>query len=225
MSKVSKDEYIKILKLESNYSTEDIKKSYKKLAFQYHPDKNPKGEEQFKLINEAYSFLINEPKEKSINHINFSLNVHTIIKITLREALEGTKIQLTYNYIRKKDLNSPNEKIKSTIVFNIPKETKLNEPVKVEKMGNVYKHIRGDLFVMCSFHPYQDGITLKGKNIYTSCKINKPEKRKKFKFKIFNYKEIEFNINPKKLNGHEYKIKKQGLKNEGHVFIKVFYNY
>ena len=35
-----------------------LKKRYKKLALQYHPDKNKNGEEQFKELNEAYIYLL-----------------------------------------------------------------------------------------------------------------------------------------------------------------------
>jgi len=45
----------------------EIKKSYKKLAFEYHPDKNkdPDAPEKFKEISEAYEILTN-PKKKDI---------------------------------------------------------------------------------------------------------------------------------------------------------------
>jgi molecular chaperone DnaJ len=36
-----------------NASIDDIKKSFKKLAIQYHPDKAPGNEDKFKEINEA----------------------------------------------------------------------------------------------------------------------------------------------------------------------------
>ena len=67
------DKYYKILNLNNNASEEEIKKSYKKLAIQYHPDKNPNNKEEsekkFKEISEAYDILTN--KEKYINNINF----------------------------------------------------------------------------------------------------------------------------------------------------------
>ena len=44
--------------------TDTIKKNYKKLALQYHPDKNPNGEEQFKKIAEAYEILSDPQKRK-----------------------------------------------------------------------------------------------------------------------------------------------------------------
>lgn len=62
----SKDFY-KILGIAKNASSEDIKKAYRKMALQYHPDKN-KGdkiaEEKFKAVNEANSVLIDPEKRK-----------------------------------------------------------------------------------------------------------------------------------------------------------------
>ena len=57
--------YYEILGVEKNASPEDIKSSYKDLAFKYHPDRNPgdKGaEEKFKEINEAYQVLNDRDK-------------------------------------------------------------------------------------------------------------------------------------------------------------------
>ena len=61
---MSKDYYL-ILGIEKNASDDEIKKSYKKLALQYHPDKNQGNDdatEKFKEIAEAYSVLINKEK-------------------------------------------------------------------------------------------------------------------------------------------------------------------
>lgn len=56
-----KDLY-KILDVQKNASKEDIKKAYRKLAHQYHPDKHGGDEKKFKEINEAYSVLSDDKK-------------------------------------------------------------------------------------------------------------------------------------------------------------------
>jgi curved DNA-binding protein CbpA len=54
-----RETYLKILKLEKTASEKDIKKSFRKLAVKYHPDKNPnpKAHEKFILICQAYEKL------------------------------------------------------------------------------------------------------------------------------------------------------------------------
>lgn len=58
-------DYYKILGVERKASQEDIRKAYRKLAMQYHPDRNPndkQAEDRFKEINEAYQVLSDSKK-------------------------------------------------------------------------------------------------------------------------------------------------------------------
>jgi molecular chaperone DnaJ len=57
-------DYYNILGVSKNASSDDIKKSYRRLARQYHPDvnKQPGAEEKFKEINEAYQVLGDDRK-------------------------------------------------------------------------------------------------------------------------------------------------------------------
>ena len=62
---MAKRDYYEILGVERNASKEDLKKSYRKLAMQYHPDRNPgdkESEEKFKEAAEAYEILNNDDK-------------------------------------------------------------------------------------------------------------------------------------------------------------------
>lgn len=58
---MSKD-YYKILGLEKKASEDDIKKAYRRLAHQHHPDKNGGDEQKFKDVNEAYQVLGDKQK-------------------------------------------------------------------------------------------------------------------------------------------------------------------
>lgn len=67
---MSKD-YYQILGLSKNATGHEIKKAYRKLAMQYHPDRNIGNEkwanDKFKEINEAYAVLGDPEKRKQYN--------------------------------------------------------------------------------------------------------------------------------------------------------------
>ncbi|MBE6484915.1 MAG: J domain-containing protein [Actinomycetaceae bacterium] len=68
---IQKDFY-KALGVSKTASAEEIKKAYRKLARQYHPDRNPgdrAAEERFKEIGEAYQVLSNEEDRKQYDAI------------------------------------------------------------------------------------------------------------------------------------------------------------
>lgn len=59
--------YYDILNVKNDASDDEIKKSFRKLAMQYHPDKNQNNklaEEKFKKINEAYAVLSDKEKRR-----------------------------------------------------------------------------------------------------------------------------------------------------------------
>lgn len=63
---MAKRDYYEILGVNKNASKDDIKKAYRKLAMQYHPDRNPDdktAEEKFKEAAEAYEVLSNDEKK------------------------------------------------------------------------------------------------------------------------------------------------------------------
>jgi molecular chaperone DnaJ len=60
--------YYEILGISKDATAEEIKKTYRKLSLQYHPDKNPNGENKFKEITEAYTILGDEEKRRSYDN-------------------------------------------------------------------------------------------------------------------------------------------------------------
>lgn len=62
---MAKRDYYEILGLSRGASVDDVKKAYRKLAMQYHPDRNPgnkQAEEKFKEATEAYEVLSDQDK-------------------------------------------------------------------------------------------------------------------------------------------------------------------
>ncbi len=59
---MSNKDYYGILGIERSASKDDIKKAFRKLAHQYHPDKQGGDEQRFKEANEAYAVLSDDKK-------------------------------------------------------------------------------------------------------------------------------------------------------------------
>lgn len=72
----TKRDFYDILGVSKGVSPEEIKRAYRKLALEYHPDRNksPEATEKFKEINEAYEVLSNPKKRQTYDqfgHVAF----------------------------------------------------------------------------------------------------------------------------------------------------------
>ncbi len=61
---MSKRDYYEVLGVSKSASADEIKKAYRRLAVQHHPDKDGGNEEKFKEINEAYDVLKDAQKRQ-----------------------------------------------------------------------------------------------------------------------------------------------------------------
>jgi molecular chaperone DnaJ len=71
----NKEDYYKILGVSKNATADELKKSYRKLAMQYHPDRNPnnkEAEQKFKSIAEAYEILSDSQKRAAYDSYGHS---------------------------------------------------------------------------------------------------------------------------------------------------------
>jgi molecular chaperone DnaJ len=71
-----KRDYYEVLGVQKNASKDEIKDAYRKLAMQFHPDRNksPEAEEKFKEISEAYAVLSDDEKRQqydTLGHAGF----------------------------------------------------------------------------------------------------------------------------------------------------------
>jgi molecular chaperone DnaJ len=67
-------DYYTVLGIKKSASKDEIKKAFRKLAHQYHPDKKGGDEKRFKEVNEAYNVLGNDQKRKEYDTYGQSFN-------------------------------------------------------------------------------------------------------------------------------------------------------
>ena len=91
-------DYYQILGLTKDTDETNIKKAYKKLAFQYHPDKNKSddAETTFREISEAYDILSDDNKRQEYDykfnnqeHINGIIPIESLL-LMMKPQIEKT---------------------------------------------------------------------------------------------------------------------------------------
>ena len=88
-------EYYYVLNVTSNASASEIRRSYRKLALEYHPDhhpEDPESEEKFKQISEAYSVLGDAQKRRDYDLLDHPRSTKSDIHEHVDESM-GSRYQ------------------------------------------------------------------------------------------------------------------------------------
>ncbi len=102
-------DYYAILRVDSFASTEEIKKSYRRLSRELHPDlhgNSKEANERFKKINEAYEILSN-PEKRDRYDLSYYLNLNPFF------GFQIYMFKLWTNRLRKRI--NPNSKMPSSL--------------------------------------------------------------------------------------------------------------
>lgn len=96
---MEQQDYYKVLRVETSASQQQIKESYRKLAFEYHPDRNQDdtAAAQMKAINESYAVLSDPKKRSSYDTLRqtYGNSAHDRFKqsYTEQDIFKGSDIQ------------------------------------------------------------------------------------------------------------------------------------
>lgn len=172
---MSLENYFKTLNLPPNASIEEIRSSYKKLAFKYHPDRNlgdSDSEKRFIEIVEAYEELKKhldsietvvaprrkKPKKRKTQSYTANAsktdnkvknrNLKYNVYISLEDILTGTNKVIRFLRLS----NGQSEDIQLKV--EIPKGAQPGQRLKVQGFGNIEGSLSGDLFVIVHHLPH-----------------------------------------------------------------------
>jgi len=180
-------DYYSILGIPKNASDQDIRKAYKKMSMQHHPDRGG-NEEQFKKVNEAYQTLKDPQKRQEYDNpqhrfttrnmddfadifSNFGFqrpqrikaDITIAARITLEEAFSGKTVIASYR------LRTGQEEV---VEITIPAGARDGNKIRYAGMGEFVGHnTRGNLFVLIQVmqHP---NFSIQGDNLITTVKHN-----------------------------------------------------
>ncbi len=111
---MDRKDYYKILGVSEAATPGEIKKTYRNLAFRYHPDKNPGSQELMKEINEAYAVLSNPEKRQEYDRLRRSYG--TFARDRFRQANTDEDI------FRNSDINQIFEELSRIFGFSRPED-------------------------------------------------------------------------------------------------------
>lgn len=142
-------DYYKVLGLDKDASQEAIKKAYRKLAKKYHPDvnqNNPKAEEMFKKVAEAYETLSDETKKATYDNQTQGSTFNSNSRNGGQQRSEHERRSMSAG-----EYGHSTGAFASFFGFN-PHESsdkikKPNEDVKTMKTKDVYEHVFGKDFM------------------------------------------------------------------------------
>lgn len=132
--------YYKVLEINKDASIDEIKKSYKKLALKWHPDRNKSNkayaEEKFKQISEAYAILSDPEKKKMYDRYGVDGVKNKFPNSTDNSFFEAFFKENGYTYARDFDAKYDNNWQQT---FKLPK----SPPVYYDLNCNLYDLYHG----------------------------------------------------------------------------------
>lgn len=151
-------DYYKILGVTKNASQDEIKKAYRALALQYHPDKNngdTTSEEQFKLISESYIILSDVPKRNAYDYSQGNKTHHNSKDPSSHGKATPATYLILFKRIKTKVLNASG-RINEDALYKVIYDLLSDETIAILVNANdivTNNMILDDIMVCCVFLP------------------------------------------------------------------------
>jgi curved DNA-binding protein len=202
-------DYYKILEVEKSATQDEIKKSFRKLAAKYHPDKPTGNEVKFKDISEAYEVLSDTTKRRKYDNLGSSFNSYRT-RAGSSDGFDWSKWTAQQNQAGRK---------RKTVgdFFN-----------EGGTMSDFFENIFGSSYGQQGGNKsYNYTKPAKGEDYNTIIGVTLEEAfaGKKVRLKV-NEESIEINVKPGISNGQQLKLSGKGLRSKtggpnGDLIIKV----
>ena len=139
--------------LNRNASQDDIKKAYKQLALQHHPDKKGGDDIEFKKINEAYQIL-SDPNKRKMYDVRYEDNVNLDILYNFATVLMGIVQEKLNEKLKSTTKHSDNNNVVPPIILKITVDIEEIYQAKVKKLIVKVKRRDGEQYVFKSIPIY-----------------------------------------------------------------------
>jgi molecular chaperone DnaJ len=146
---MDQNNYYNILNVTESADIDTIKKSYRKLAMDYHPDRNPNNptaEDKFKKLAEAYETLSNKTKRENYDLSSSNINVNTASPFNNNRTNNNNSYQQTKKTWQQQrdDINEANrrEEINRKLNEERRKRYEFMEEQEDEVIKNYYNSYR-----------------------------------------------------------------------------------
>lgn len=215
-------DYYAILEVPKNATPDDIKKSYKRLAMKYHPDRNNGDDTHFKKIQEAYETLSNQDKRNQYDNpnpfANFSAHNQDINDIFAqvfgfrRQQAQVVRTQITISLV---DAYTGSHHFVQLNTQTGTKLVKLDIPAGVQSGSSLkYDNVIEGAVMVVNIHVLTDTrFERKDQDLYSTHNISVFDLilGTKFKFTTISGKTLEVTAKPRTQPNTQLRIPNMGM--------------
>ncbi|MBF2064268.1 MAG: J domain-containing protein [Calothrix sp. C42_A2020_038] len=212
-------DYYEILGVSKDASYEDIRKAYRKLALQYHPDRNQgndKAAEKFKDINEAKEVLLDETRRAQYDEYSRYWKQKGFTNKTPKATTWGGTSKNNRNTnVNPSDFSSFDDFINQVIGVGTPKEARTNSNGSTNDSTDPFRNTTRKVAYNANSRPPRRDIEAR-----LTIPLAKAYKGGKERIRLEDGRSLEVNMPAGMVTGQTIRLRDQGI-NGGDLYLKI----